>query len=346
MEYIKEININEAVIHILDNNAEEPILNAYPLELTEEVYAFVFKHIQRCLNDEELKYALFNKERNIVKEISQEYLNGENNLLNVSKELASQMFILMRSKGNIPSCDLITVAFTTEYGAFLGIFKMDYIKNFMHNVDFVDGNVDINIVPQFTGLPSSSSKIQKCAFIKIINSDNEYDLLVLDKKARKTNIENEEYGSNWYMDNYLGCTVVENDRDKTKQFLKVAEKWTQNALNENAEGQEIVRRKLKRWLNEEDSIDLQEFSDEVFQDDAMKENFKTFAKESGVKDKVNLDKQWIEKKLKRTRLKIDRDIDLYINQETYKDSSRFEITKNGDGSINMTLKNITNYIEK
>jgi len=27
MEYINEININEAIIHILDNNSDEPVLN-------------------------------------------------------------------------------------------------------------------------------------------------------------------------------------------------------------------------------------------------------------------------------------------------------------------------------
>ncbi|MEG1254209.1 nucleoid-associated protein [Clostridium sp.] len=346
MEYINEININQAIIHILDNNADEPLLNEYPLELTEEVYTFVFKHIQRCLKDEELKYAVFNKERNIVKEVSQEYLSGENNLIDISKELASQMFILMRSKGSIPSCDLLTVAFTTECGAFLGIFKMDYIKNYMHNVEFVEGKIGIDIIPQFTGLPSSSSRIQKCAFIKNIASDNEYDLLVIDKQS-KNNKDNNDYGANYFIDNYLGCTVIENERDKTKQFLKVAEKWTQTALNENAEGQEIVRREVKRRLREEDSIDLNTFTEEVFQNDKeMKENFKTFAKESGVSEKIDLDKQWVEKKLKRVRLKIDKDIDIYISEEAYNDINRFEIERVGDGSINMLIKHITNYTEK
>ncbi|MEG0308248.1 MAG: nucleoid-associated protein [Clostridium sp.] len=346
MEYINEININQGIIHILDNNADEPLLNEYPLDLTEEVYEFVFKHIQRCLKDEELKYAIFNKERNIVKEVSQEYLNGENDLINVSKELASQMFILMRSKGSIPSCDLLTVSFTTEHGAFLGIFKMDYIKNYMHNVEFVEGKVGIDIVPQFTGLPSSSSRIQKCAFIKVMASDNDYDLLVIDKQ-NKANKDNNDYGANYFIDNYLGCTIIENSRDKTKQFLKVAEKWTQTALNENAEGQEIVRREVKRRLREEETIDLATFTEEVFQnDDKMKESFKTFAVESGVGEKIDLDKQWVEKKLKRVRLKIDKDIDIYISEEAYNDINRFEIERVGDGSINMKIKHILNYSEK
>lgn len=346
MEYINEINILDAIIHILDNNSDEAILNEYPLQLTEEVYEFVFKHVQRCLKDEELKYAIFNKERNIVKEVSQEYLSGENDLINVSKELASQMFILMRAKGNIPSCDLLTVAFTTEHGPFIGIFKMDYIKNYMHNVEFVEGKIGIHIVPQFTGLPTRSGRIQKCAFIRPLREENPYDLLVIDKQP-KNNKDDNDYGTNYFIENYLGCTIIENGRDKTKQFIKAAEKWTQSALKENADGQEVVRREIKRRLKEEESINLDTFTEEVFgADEELKQNFRTYAIESGVSENIELDKQWVEKKLKRVRLKIDKDIDLYISEEAYNDLNRFEIERVGDGSINMIIKHIRNYTEK
>ena len=43
MEYINDINIQEAVIHILDNNSSEPVLNEYTLELTEDIYKFLHK---------------------------------------------------------------------------------------------------------------------------------------------------------------------------------------------------------------------------------------------------------------------------------------------------------------
>lgn len=71
-----------------------------------------------------------------------------------------------------------------------------------------------------------------------------------------------------------------------------------------------------------------------------------YVKEQGVGDHVEVDKQWVENKLKRVRLKIDKDIDVYINEETYDDSSRFEIVRNGDGTINIVIKHIKNYIEK
>jgi hypothetical protein len=92
MEYINDINITEAVIHILDSNGEEPVLNEYNLELDDDTYKFLFKHMEKCLKDEELKYAKFNSERNIVKEIVQDYLNGNNAFIELSKELARQLF--------------------------------------------------------------------------------------------------------------------------------------------------------------------------------------------------------------------------------------------------------------
>ncbi len=218
MEYIKEVNINEAIIHILDNNSEEPILNEYKLRLDDEIYKFILKHVDRCLKDEELKYAIFNEERNIVKELSQEYLNGQNDLLDVSKELARQLFILMKGNDNISSCDLMIVSISTEYGPMLAILKMDYVKNYIHVVDMVEDKIGIDIVPEFTGLPASAQKIQKCAFIKPIREEQEFNLMVIDKQKKSK--DSEEYGSNYFISKYLGCKIVENERDVTKKFCE------------------------------------------------------------------------------------------------------------------------------
>ena len=345
LEYIKEISINEAVIHILDVNSEEVILNEYPLELNEEIYTFLTKHLQKCFNDEELRYAVFNGERSIVKEVSREYLNGETNLMETSKELARQMFKLIKANGTIPSCDLIVVSLSTEFGALLGILKMDYVKNYTHKIDFVEDKIDINIIPQLSGLPGSGQKIQKCAFIKPLRDENEYDLMVIDKinKAK----EKEEYGTNYFINSYLGCNVINNERDLTKGLLNAAEKWTRDNLKEDAAKAESFRSTIKKKLKEEEIIAIEELSNDLFKDQfEAQKNFIDYVSSQGVEGNVNVDKEWVEKKLKRVRLKIDRDIDLYINEETYDDSSRFEIVKNGDGSINMIIKHVMNYIEK
>lgn len=345
LEYIKEININEAVIHILDNNSDEPILNEFGLDLTEEIYGFLYKHIHKVFRDEELKYAKFKENRGIVKEISKEYLSGHNNILEVSKELARQMFSLMKSKGNVPSCDLLIVSVSTEYGPMLGILKMDYVKNYMHTVEFVENKIGINIIPQLTGLPASSQRIQKAAFIKPVPNEEGVELMILDKK--KSSKEKDDYGTNYFLESYLGCEILTNERDMTKGFLQATEQWTRENFSDNAEKAENIRRKVKETLKEEENINLNEFSKEVFGDEEEKANhYINYIKDTGIEDNISVDKEWVEKKLKRIRLKIDGDIDIYLTEEAYKDFNRFQIKRNGDGSIDMIVKHVINYIEK
>jgi hypothetical protein len=345
MEYIREITINEAVIHILDNNTEEPVLNEFKLELSEELYKFILRHLERCFRDEELKYAVFNPGRGIVKELSQEYLNGENDFLEVSKELAGQLFILMKSNVNIPSCDLMVVSISTEYGPVLGVIKMDYVRNYTHKVDFVEDKIGINIVPQTAGLPAGGQKIQKCAFIKPLKEEQNFHLMVIDKVIKGK--ENEEYGSNYFITNFLGCSIVTNERDMTKNFLKAAETWTRSNVSGDADRAEVIRTAIKQKLKEDDEINVRELSENLFKDsEVSKQSFVEFIASQGVEDSVAIDKEWIEKKLKRVRLKIDKEIDLYISEETYHDPNKFQIVRNGDGSINMIIKHVINYIEK
>lgn len=345
MEYINEININEAVIHILDSNGEEPILNEYSLELDEDIHKFLFRHIEKCLKDDELRYAKFNPERNIVKEVVQDYLNGiDNDLINLSKELARQLFIIMKGNVNIPSGDLIVVSIVTDQGPMIGILKMDYVKNFTHEVQFVDEKIGIGIVPQAAGLPGSGQKIQKAAFIKPIREDEHYNLMILDKQKSS---KEDEYGANYFINTFLGSNIVINERDMTKTFIKAAENWTRKNVTEDAGKAEEIRTAIKTKLKAEDTINIDEFSAELFNEQPqVKEDFTNYIKQQGLSEEVAVDKTWVDKKLKRVRLNIDKQIDLYINEETYHDFSKFEVKRNGDGTINLIVKNVTNYIEK
>lgn len=345
MKYITDININEAIIHVLDVNGEEPVLNEYKIELDEDIYRFLYKHIEKCLKDDELKYGKFNYERNIVKEVVQDYLNGiDSDLITLSKELARQLFVIMKSNINIPSADLIIASIITDQGPMIAILKMDYVKNFTHEIQFIDKKVGIGIVPQMAGLPASGQRIQKAAFIKPIREDEIYNLMILDKQK---STKEEEYGANYFINTFLGATIITNERDMTKEFIQSSEKFVRRTITDDAELAEKVRSTIKTKLEEEESINLDELSEELFGDDqTLKESFKCDLKMKAIPDDVAIDKRYIDKKLKRVRLNIDREIDLYINKDTYSDKNKFEVVRNGDGSINLVIKNVINYIEK
>ncbi|MBX4259779.1 nucleoid-associated protein (plasmid) [Clostridium estertheticum] len=343
MEYIKEININEAVIHVLDNNSDVPILNEYALDLNEDMYNILLKLIKKGLNDEKLRYAVFNDCTGLVMDQTKKYLNGENNLLYISKEIAKELFSLMRSKGGIPSCDFITVSFTTEFGPLLGLFKMDYIKNYTHSIEIIDNKMSIDVIAQMSSLSDKAQKIQKCAFIKAFREENTFDLMVIDNQSK--NKVDEEYGSTYFTGDFLKCDLVSNERDMTRNFMAATERYARTNFREDAEKQEIFRKDVKRQLEENESINIHDFAEKIFDDDEM-ENFNEFMEENNVVGIITVDKEYIAKKLRRTRLKIEGGIDIYVNEDTYNDKSQFDVQRNGDGTINMIIKHISNYIEK
>src|SRR3712207_9263483 len=132
-----------------------------------------------------------------------------------------------------------------------------------------------------------------------------------------------------------------------RSFVETAEKWTRTNLKENAEAQENIRNTIKKKLREEEEFDVKEVAEDLFGDETVvKESFVNFVKEEGGVEKVAVDKEWVDKKFKRIRLKDRKSVDVYLNEDAYNDNSRFEIIRNGDGTINMVIKHISNYIEK
>lgn len=341
MDKIRDISILEAALHVLDNNADAPVLNNYKMDLGEEVYRFILSHIERVLKDDSLKYALFKSKDTVVKTVSQEYLNGRMDLLPASKEIAEELFDIMTANTNISSCDLLIVSFSTEYGPMLGILKIDYIKQYTHKIDIANDNVAIKIQPIPTGLPATK-KVQKAVFIKPLHTGQEYDLLILDKQAMK---DTDEYGANYFLDTFLRCELKRNDRDKTRIFMDAVEVWTRSNCNNEAVRAEKIRSSVKEQLKENDVIKIYDLAAEIFPYKETQKEFIAFMQARDLEE-IEIDKEYLEKRLSKLKIKVSSDIDLNITEDAYKDINKFEIKDNGDGSIHMIIKNIENYVEK
>lgn len=341
MDKIRDISITEAILHVLDTNSDEPILNDYMMDLNEESYKFILSHIERILKDESLKYASFKAKNTTVKEVSQDYLNGLVDLRTVSGEIVKGLFEIMKETDNISSCDLLVVSFSTEYGPMLGILKMDYVKHYTHKINSIDDNIEIGLMPIITGL-SASKKVQKVAFIKPIRDGQEYDLLVFDKKpVRDTD------GVNYFLDTLLGCSLLKNDRDKTRDFMTLIEIWTRSNCKDEALKAEKLRTNVKTILKNSEDINIYDLAEKVISpyEPEVKKSFIAYFQGYDLEE-FQVDKEYLEKKLSNIKIKVCSDIELSITGDAYNDPSNFEIKDNGDGTITMMIKHIENYVEK
>lgn len=345
-EMISDINIQEAVVHILDKNINEPLLNEFTIDLTEDTYKYIYKHIEKCLKSDNLKFAIYNDERNIIKESCVDYFNDESkNIVDLSKDIARQLFAIMIGNEDISSGDLIVSRIVTDKGPFICILKMDYVKNFTHQVNFKDDKMGIELIPHSAGLPACSQKIQKAAFIRPFNSKNSYDLFVIDEMSKRRS--EDEYGANYFTNNFLGCSIIDSNKDYTKRFANAVEVWTRTNVTEDAGRAEEIRCAVTKILKDEDSIDVKEISSALFvNENENKNDFENFLEKNDIPNEFVVDKPYISKKVSKKKIKVDKDIEVSISIDSYEDKSKFEIIKNGDGTINMVIKNVINYIEK
>lgn len=336
MQYINEINIEDAIIHILDTDSDEPVLSLVPLKLTEDLYRFIYKHLIKALKSEDIEYGFFS-DASTIKSTSLEYLKENIDFVTYSSIVTEKLFKIMKTDLTIYDCDLLFVNFFTDQGRFIGILKMDYVKNFAHSVDFSDGKLSVSISPQISGLPSGS--VRKCAFIKATTIDDEYDLLIVDKDNKF------ESSKNYFSEGFLESYKKDTERAVTKNFIKQIETFANKNLSETpVKAQEFLDKTKDILLNE--TVNTREFVKKAIDDESLRIEFNTSLDNQNIPENIEIDQVYASKKLERIRLKIDNVIDIYLDSETYNDPNKVEFVKRNDGYIDIKIKNVKNYIEK
>lgn len=334
MRNIKNITINKAIIHVLDNALEEPLLNQRELYLTDDTLDFIGKHIAKASSDEEARFAIFDGNSKIkdlfIKARGSEFLEN-------TKDIAKEFFDISRSVGLIGSGDLIIVKFECEFGKMIAILKMTYNKTFVHDINYEDEKMVVDIKPKYIALPGTVQRLQKCA---LINEDG--TLLVVN---RPTKSEKEAKNTELFPYEFLRCSWIDDKRDLTKNFAKASERWIRENFQDDAGEAEYLRREVTETLRNDDAVNIKDIANYI-KDETLADDFVEAVREELKVDKIEVDKDWVDKKLKRKRLKVDKDIDIYINIDAYNDINRFQVKRNGDGTVDLIVRQVRNYFEK
>ncbi len=333
---INEIIINHVFLSVLDKDNNTIIFNDSEMDLNEETYEYFEKHILKGLSDEEAKTAKFTGEQNIVRNLCKEVFEDADTYLENSKRISQYLFKCIANEEKELSGDIAVCMFESQQGKFLAILKFNFTDAYTHYVKQTEDTMSVSIGKSKTGLPGLGQKAAKALFVREIKEHNDYDMLILDKQK-----------DGYFSQSFAKCTFILDSRENTKTFHKLSESFARKAFKDNAQEAEEFRSRMTDTLLSENKIDIDRIAHNSFSDEAVKNEFKAAMLAEGITEKeVEVDREWVEKKLKKKRLKVDKSIELYIDTEIYKDQEKFEIKRNGDGTINIVLKNIKNYIEK
>lgn len=331
MRDIEELIINRAVLCIMDKNQKEPMIPAIEMILTEENYGYFVKHLMRCFADEDARPASFQATPNMLKDMLDEMMENEETFVLNSGKISRLMLKAISNEEKEPSGDLAILEFECKKGKFIGLLKLNFSEGYCHFMSEENGKMAIGLEKNAVVLPGPSQKVQRV----MIYGKNE-EIFVYDKDMES-----------WFVRGFGRMVPGRDERTNLKAVRKAVEVFARKAYEEDPIEAESFRRKIGERLRTEDVFDVQSVASQCIEDTEKQEIFTKTIQNSGIEEnRIKIDREWAEKKMQRKRLKMDKDIDLYIDVDAYNDKERFKISKNGDGTIDIVLKNIRSFTEK
>ncbi|HEK8842915.1 TPA: nucleoid-associated protein [Clostridioides difficile] len=330
--------IHKFTIHVLDKNSDTPILNDFEGRVSQDMDIFFQKKINKVSRDNDIRKAVFNDySNNLIKKCCEQIIYDENSFLSNSKEIAAYLFEVMKVNATLESCDLAICLYTEKDEKRIAILKLDYNKSYTHSIEFEDDKFNIQMSKNEINIQETKA-IRIGVLIGLSGINDEYHLRVLDKDAEK------EDANSKFVTEFLNATKVKDDKYKTKVFKGLVDAFIANLYNDMKHGED-VRSILLYMLREKQKLDINDFAERAIKED-LKESFKDHAEEKGLDESFNIDKKWVEKNLKNRHIKTDTGFEIKGKMEDFEDFMKYGIRHNGNGTVDIIIKNVNFYDEK
>lgn len=337
MYSIEEIDILDVIIHILDTNISVPVISMNEMESDYEIKEFFANHIIKTINDDSLKDCEFNTDYNMVYTYIKEFVESEDKFVDMSINIANQLFSIMSSNLNIPSGDLAFINYKCRSKKYLAILKMNYTNSFIHYTE-VENESNINsIIRHKTTLPNMGQKINEAIIIDQTN----LHLMLLEKKFEIDG--NKEY----YLSKFLlKCSTNFSSKEQYNIVKKATDSITKKYYDEDMEKKMEIKQELYNNIEETGEINLDKFANDAFKNNIeVKQEFIENLTKKGLEEPVvKLSEKTITRSFEKQKIKTDNGIELKIPIDIYNDPNNIEFVTDPDGKISIVIKNVNKII--
>lgn len=324
-----EIQIEQAILHVLDTNIDMPVLSDVLLELSEDVKNFIITRIDKFLSGDDYKCCSFEENS----EFSSLIQSGSDNFVAVTQQLARRLFDIMKRNPDILSADVMFAIAVIDGNTYLFLDKMNYRETYIHHFENTDGLKNNSIIRQRTVLPSPKSKIDEAALVNL--EDGSIKLI-----ERKFEIDGSK---DFYLSAcYLQCSNSISAKQKLAVITDTVKSINQKYYENDKDVQNHVASVLYNEVSENKETTIEDLCDNFYGDSAsVKQEFiqELKTKNVDVRDTLKVS-PGIVRKLEKQSIKTSSGIEIKIPIELYENEDSVEFINNPDGTISILVKNI------
>lgn len=329
----EDIRIKQAIIHILDTSVVVPVLSDVELDLDSEIRDFIKTHIFKVISSDDFKACVFEDEESYV--LTQLKAFQQDRFVELSKNLAQNLFEFMCKNVEIPSADLIVSTFELFNQAYIAILKMNYKPSYIHYVESVDKDTVNSIIRQKAALPSEAQRVDEAIIIDL----SDYSIKLIEKKY-PVNGQKENYLSLYY----LHCVGSISAKTKLNVIAKTVDQINKKYFNDDYERKLEVKKVILDEYAETGSIVVDTIADKIFENQVeVKQEFKEKINKYGFNEEpVSFQTKGATKKIEKQVIKTDTGIEINIPVDQYGNTDALEFVTNPNGTISVIIKNIYN----
>lgn len=319
--------IDKFIVHMLDINLDKPMLADFIGKDYSDVDKFLKKLITKCQKHDETMRAKWKYAEEFIQDCCKNIFEDENNFTNASKQIAAHYYDLMKNNNILEPVTLVICQYTVNATQNIAIMRLENKKTYSTTVDLIEDKFNINIIENKKTI---STALKQCALIHEGNLMPLYDLVILDKEASEESI----------FKDFLKAEIIRDDTYKTRVFIDIAQMYIDVGF-EKMDKKEAAIRTLECMLDTTSNMDINKFIDLSGIDRAIKVTLEKY----DIYDSFNTDKKVVEKEFKVRTIKTDTGFVIKNKFNAFRDSSKYRIVNNTDGTTDLLIKNIQYFKE-
>ncbi len=342
MRYVKDIMLEQAVLHTTEHGADEPILSDNVLAINEDVEEYCRKHTVKLLNSVDTFNARFFSDKSVVQDSVRKVIDDPKQFLKESRVITTKMFNEIKHS-DIPGGDILMIGYIADEQRCFAILKLDYQRVHTHNIIYCEDDLNVLLNPTESGLPTLGQTVKKAAFFTK-GPENSIEMIVINKSQSI-----EEGNENYFVEDFLEAVFVKDDTQQTRKFKNTVEKWTIKNLMDQIEAANTVREITIDSLVNEAEIVVDDIAENMFSEvPEIKESFLESMSDAGYLKgtKFHIDKTYISNSMKSRQIKTDTGVLIRADHDFFRDTQKLVVKRNGDGTVDYIIKNVRNVVER
>ena len=319
--------IDKFIVHMLDINLDKPMLADFIGKDYSDVDKFLKKLITKCQKHDETMRAKWKYAEEFIQDCCKNIFEDENNFTNASKQIAAHYYDLMKNNNILEPVTLVICQYTVNATQNIAIMRLENKKTYSTTVDLIEDKFNINIIENKKTI---STALKQCALIHEDNLMSLYDLVILDKESSEESI----------FKDFLKAEIIRDDTYKTRVFIDIAQMYIDVGFKK-MDKKEAAIKTLECMLDTTSNMDINKFIDLSGIDADIKKTLEKY----DIYDSFNIDKKVVEKEFKVRTIKTDTGFVIKNKFNAFRDSSKYRIVNNPDGTTDLLIKNIQYFKE-